>query len=221
MDVLGVSVSKNSVLLGLFALVTATLLAATKVGTAERIAASERAAAQKALLEIVPLDRHNNDLLVDTLPVAPEHREMLGLRDGGEINIARDHGEPVAAIIPTIAHDGYSGDIKLIVGVNVDGSVAGVRALAHNETPGLGDRVDLKKSPWVLGFNGKSLHDPDISRWGVKKDGGYFDQFTGATITPRAVVRQVKQVLQYYEQVQPLAPKQAGAATAPREENAR
>ena len=205
MDVLGVSISRNSVLLGLFALVTAMLLAATKLVTADRIAAAERAASQKALLEIVPLERHNNDVLLDTRPIDPSHWELLGLRNGGDINIARHDGEPVAAIIPAVAPDGYSGDIKLIVGVNADASVAGVRALAHNETPGLGDKVDLKKSAWILDFNGKSLQNPAVTRWTVKKDGGDFDQFNGATITPRAVVRQVKHALQYFEKTQPLA----------------
>ncbi|NHN38063.1 electron transport complex subunit RsxG [Pseudomaricurvus alcaniphilus] len=205
---LGVSISKNSLLLGLFALVTAAILAATQAGTADRIAAAEREAAQRALLEIVPLERHDNDLLLDTITISPEHWELLGLRSGGEINIARADGKAVAAIIPAIAHDGYSGDIKLIIGINRDGSIAGVRALAHNETPGLGDKVDLKKSNWILDFNGKSLTNPAPEQWAVKKDGGQFDQFTGATITPRAVVNQVKRSLEYFALTQPLQPAQ-------------
>jgi electron transport complex protein RnfG len=95
------------------------------------------------------------------------------------------------------ARDGYSGDVNLIVGVNVDGTIAGVRALSHRETPGLGDKVDLKKSDWILGFNGKSLVNPTLARWTVKKDEGEFDQFTGATITPRAVVAATLRALQY------------------------
>lgn len=201
---LGLSISKNSLLLGLFALITAAILAGTQAGTRDRIAAAEREAAQKALLEIVPLDRHNNDLLVDTVTIEPEYWPLLGLKDGGEVNIARDHDMPVAAIIPAVAPDGYSGDIKLIIGINADGSVAGVRALSHNETPGLGDKVDLKKSDWILGFNGKSLTNPGIGQWAVKKDGGDFDQFTGATITPRAVVKQVKNALEFFAKADPL-----------------
>lgn len=201
---LGLSISKNSLLLGLFALITAAILAGTQAGTRDRIAAAEREAAQKALLEIVPLDRHNNDLLVDTVTIEPEYWPLLGLKDGGEVNIARDHDTPVAAIIPAVAPDGYSGDIKLIIGINADGSVAGVRALSHNETPGLGDKVDLKKSDWILGFNGKSLTNPGIGQWAVKKDGGDFDQFTGATITPRAVVKQVKNALEFFAKADPL-----------------
>lgn len=196
---LGASISKNSLLLGAFALVTAGILAGTYEGTKTRIAAEERKAAQKALLEIVPLNRHTNDLLVDTVEVPQEHWEALGLSEGGQVNIARDEGQPVAVIIPAVAPDGYSGDIKMIVGVNVDGSLAGVRILTHSETPGLGDKVELKKSDWVLSFNGKSLSNPTPERWEVKKDGGEFDQFTGATITPRAVVKQVRRTLEFFD----------------------
>ena len=209
---LGTSISTNSLLLGLFALITAAVLAGTQAGTADRIAAAEREAAQKALLEIVPLNRHTNDMLVDTVAVEPAFWNKLGLKDGGNIHIARDNGEAVAAIIPAVAPDGYSGDIKLIVGVNADGSVAGVRVLTHNETPGLGDKVELKKSDWILSFDNTSLENPKIDQWGVKKDGGEFDQFTGATITPRAVVNQVKRTLEFFAQAQPLAPAQKNTA---------
>lgn len=202
---LGRSISKNSLLLGAFALVTAAILAVTQQSTAERIAQAERDAAQKALLEIVPLERHNNDLLTDTVPIAAEYWPLLGLKNGGDIHIARYHGQAIAAIIPAVAADGYSGDIKIIAGINADGTIAGIRILNHNETPGLGDKIDLKKSDWVLGFDTKSLHNPVADLWAVKKDGGEFDQFTGATITPRAVVGQVKRILEYFAKAQPLA----------------
>ncbi len=194
------SISRNSLLLGAFALVTAGLLALTNEGTRERIQASERLAAQKALLQIVPLERHSNDLLLDVVDIAPEHWDTLGLSAGGHINIARKDGQAVAAIIPSVAPDGYSGEIKFIAGINSDGSVAGLRVLSHNETPGLGDKVDIKKSDWVLGFNGRSLENPNPDAWTVKKDGGDFDQFTGATITPRAVIIQMRRTLEYFEQ---------------------
>ena len=192
------SITRNSLLLGLFALVTAGLLAGTFEGTKERVAAAERAAAQKALLQIVPLERHNNDLLLDTVPIPKKYWESLGLDRSGDINIAREDGRAIAVIIPSIAPDGYSGKINLIIGINRDGSLAGVRVLSHNETPGLGDKVDLKKSQWILGFNGKSLQNPTENLWTVKKDGGEFDQFTGATITPRAVVQQVRRTLEFF-----------------------
>lgn len=207
------SMSKNSLLLGLFALATAAILAGTQAGTETRIAAAEREAAQKALLEIIPLERHNNDLLMDTRPIDPKYWPMLGLKQGGEINIARQDGQPIAAIIPAVAPDGYSGDIKLIIGINADGTLAGVRTLAHAETPGLGDKIELKKARWMLEFDGKSLTDPTLDGWEVKKDGGVFDQFTGATITPRAVVHQVRRALQFFAQADPLNP-QAEASAA-------
>jgi electron transport complex protein RnfG len=191
------SISRNSILLGLFAVLTTTIIAGTYLGTRERIAEEQRKAAEKALLEIVPLDRHNNAMLDDTVGVGAEDGS-LGLRKDADIYIARRDGVPVAVILPAIARDGYSGDIQLIIGINIDGTVAGVRALAHRETPGLGDKVDLKKSPWILGFNGRSLGDPLPEKWAVKKDRGVFDQFTGATITPRAVTAAVKRALEYY-----------------------
>ncbi len=194
---LGASISKNSLLLGAFALVTAGILASTQEGTRERIAAAEYRAAQKALLEIVPIERHDNDLLLDTLEVPVDAWPELGLDSSNNIHIARQAGQVVAVIVPAIAPDGYSGDIKMIVGINRDGSVAGVRVLSHTETPGLGDKVELKKSDWILGFNSKSLTNPDSERWQVQKDGGDFDQFTGATITPRAVVNQVRRALMF------------------------
>ncbi len=104
----------------------------------------------------------------------------------------------IAVIIPATARDGYTGDIDLIIGINADGTVAGVRVLSHRETPGLGDKVDYKKSQWVDGFIGRSLLNPHPEQWAVKRDGGEFDQFTGATITPRAVTKAVKQALEYY-----------------------
>lgn len=194
---LGSSISKNSILLGIFALVSAGMLAGVNEGTKERIQHEIRIAQQRALYEIVPRERLNNDLLMDTQSIPAAARAALGLPKGGDFHIARNDGEIVALIIPAVAPDGYSGDISMIVGVNRDGSLAGVRVLSHLETPGLGDKIDLNKSDWLLGFNGKSLTNPQASHWKVKKDGGDFDQFTGATITPRAVVHQVKRVLEF------------------------
>ena len=191
------SIRRNSILLALFALLTTNIIAGTYLGTRERIAEEQRKAAEKALLEIVPLERHDNSMLDDTITVGSE-ATGLGLAQDKSIFVARREQEVVALILPVVAPDGYSGEIELIVGINRDGSIAGVRALAHKETPGLGDKVDLKKSDWILDFNGKSLENPKPERWGVKKDQGYFDQFTGATITPRAVTAAVKRSLEYY-----------------------
>jgi electron transport complex protein RnfG len=193
------SIARNSILLGLFAILTTTIIAGTYLGTRERIAEEQRKAAERALLEIVPAGRHNNSMLDDTIAVDAS-AAGLGLAGEEQVFVARLDDEIVAVIVPAIAPDGYSGEIKLIIGINRDGTVAGVRALTHRETPGLGDKVDLKKSDWVLGFNGKSLQNPQPDRWGVKRDKGDFDQFTGATITPRAVTAAVKRTLEYYDQ---------------------
>ena len=193
------SMGKNSLLLALFALITALILASTDRVTEDRIAESERLAAQKALFEIVPLALHNNDLLVDLQPIPEQYWLALGLDNGGDVHIARLDDQPVAAIVSSITTDGYSGDIAMIVGINFDGTVAGVRVVDHKETPGLGDKVELRKSDWILSFNGKSLNNPEISKWNVKKDRGDFDQFTGATITPKAVIHQIAKTLEYFE----------------------
>jgi electron transport complex protein RnfG len=193
---LGQSISRNSLLLALFAVATTLLIAATYLGTRDLIVEQKRKAEERALLEIVPRERHDNSMLDDTLPVGPD-TPGLALDTQRQIYIARLGGEPVTAIIPVIAPDGYTDAIELIVGVNRDGTIAGVRVLSHRETPGLGDKVDLKKSDWVLDFNGRSLSNPAPEDWAVKKDGGEFDQFTGATITPRAVVAATLRALQF------------------------
>lgn len=196
---LGSSITKNSLLLAAFALVTTALLALTAEFTKERIAKAEREAQQKALFEIVPRDRHNNDILSEIIEIPKDAWAGLNLKDGGNIHIARHTDNTVAVIIPAVAPDGYSGDIHMIVGINADGTIAGVRILDHHETPGLGDKIELKKAQWILDFNGKSLQSPTPAQWKVKKDGGNFDQFAGATITPRAVVNQVRKVLVYVD----------------------
>lgn len=192
------SIGSNAAILALFALVTAGTLAVTQITTREPIERAIREAAAKALLEIIPIERHSNDLLVDTYPIPKQYWALLGLKQGGNINLAREgDGTIDAVIIPTVAPDGYSGPIRMLVGVNRDGTIAGVRVTNHSETPGLGDKVEVKKSDWILSFNGKSLEDPGRAMWKVEKDGGAFDQFTGATITPRAVVNQVRKVLDF------------------------
>ena len=113
--------------------------------------------------------------------------------------IARKDGNPVAIAITSTAPDGYNGNIELIIAINMDNSVSGVRVLKHQETPGLGDKVELRKSDWISSFNGKKMLSDNDSRWAVAKDGGMFDQFTGATITPRAVVKAVKKTVIYFK----------------------
>jgi len=195
-EMLGRSITRNSVLLAMFAVATTMLIVGTQLSTKDEISRQIRLAEEKALLQVVPRDTHDNSMVDDTLTVGPAEPE-LGLREEKSIYLARRDGEVVAAIIPATARDGYTDDIHLIVGVKRDGSIAGVRVLGHKETPGLGDKVDLRKSGWILDFDGRSLDDPPPPGWKVKKDGGVFDQFTGATITPRAVVAAVQRVLQF------------------------
>jgi H+/Na+-translocating ferredoxin:NAD+ oxidoreductase subunit G len=193
---LGQSITRNSILLALFAVATTLLIVGTQLSTKDEIALQIRQAEEKALLQIVSRERHDNSMLDDTLPAGPDYPE-LGLRNEKRIYLARQGAEIIAAIVPITAPDGYTGDIDIIVGVNRNGSIAGVRVLSHKETPGLGDKVDLRKSEWILGFNGRSLSNPVRDGWAVKKDKGEFDQFTGATITPRAVVAAVLRALQF------------------------
>lgn len=195
---LGQSITRNSLLLALFAVCTTALIASTYLLTKDDIAKQKRLAEEKALLEIIPRSRHDNSMLDDTIIVGPGDAG-LGLREEKRIYIARQDGKVVAAIVPVVAPDGYTGEIGMIVGVNADGSIAGVRALTHRETPGLGDKVDIKKSDWMQGFVGRSLSNPTLEGWAVKKDKGVFDQFTGATITPRAVVAATLRALQFTE----------------------
>lgn len=189
------SIARNAIGLGIFAVITAGVIAVTQVVTAERIADQVRRAEAAALFEIIPEQRHDNDLLKNTVELAPDPR--LGNHKPVHAWVARKAGEPVGIIIPVTASDGYSGNIRLLVGIDPSGTILGVRVTAHRETPGLGDKIELRKSNWILSFNGRSLAEPEPEEWAVVKDGGVFDQFTGATITPRAVVHSVRQTLDY------------------------
>jgi electron transport complex protein RnfG len=191
------AVLRNGALLGLIALVVAFALAGTQYLTNDAIAAQRRAAEARAYNEILPPARYDNALLDDFRMV--DDRVLLGLQRSRKLLVARLDGEVQAVILPATAPDGYGGAIELIVGINADGTVAGVRVVAHKETPGLGDKIDARKSRWIDAFAGRSLGDPAPAQWAVKKDGGVFDQFTGATITPRAVTAAVKRTLQYFE----------------------
>ncbi|MCC6135054.1 MAG: electron transport complex subunit RsxG [Candidatus Contendobacter sp.] len=180
-----------------FSVVGAGLVAVTYNGTKDIIAEAQRAALEASLNQLVPVDRYDNRVVEDTIKVvAPE---WLGTDQPVTIYRARKNGQPVALFATPYALDGYSGPIQLLIGVYADGTLAGVRVLAHKETPGLGDAIEEKRSPWILAFTGKSLGNPPLERWKVKKDSGTFDQFTGATITPRAVVKATGRFLEYVQ----------------------
>ncbi|HAB84448.1 MAG TPA: electron transport complex subunit RsxG [Pseudomonas sp.] len=190
------SMLKNATVLGLFAIVTVGAVTLLQQGTAERIQAAERAAQVRALGEILPTGSYDNHLLDDSVLVQDR---LLGNRSPLPAYIAIKDGRPSAVILQAIAPDGYSGAIHLLVGIHADGRVASVRVIGHRETPGLGDKIELAKSPWIRSFDGKSLTNPAADGWAVKKDRGEFDQFAGATITPRAVVGAVHRALQYFD----------------------
>lgn len=187
----------SAVFLFLFAIIGSGLVAFTYDGTAERIADNERKALLKSLNEVVPPDRYNNDIFNDILYV--RNSELLGSEAPVPVYRARKNGWPVAAVLAPVAPDGYNGTIHLLVAINLDGTLAGVRVVRHRETPGLGDGIEAERSDWILAFAGKSLDKPLKKGWKVKRDGGEFDQFTGATITPRAVVKAVHEALIYYQ----------------------
>ena len=188
---------KNSLVLGLFAVTTVGVVALVQQGTAEQIAASQREAQVRALAEILPAGSYDNQLLDSAIEV--HDPELLGSKRPQPAYLATRGGRPSAVILRATAPDGYSGAIHLLIGIQADGRLAGVRVLSHKETPGLGDKIELAKSPWIRSFEGKALGNPGDDGWAVKKDRGEFDQFAGATITPRAVVKAVHKALQYFD----------------------
>lgn len=185
----GLDWMKSGWLLAGFALFAIFLLALTYEGTREQIALQEKRLLEEQLKQLLVVGSYDNDPTTDILEINGK---------GKTIYRARMQGEPVAALIKTTAPDGYNGSIQLLVGIRTDGSLLGARVVFHKETPGLGDEIDLRKSDWILGFNNRSLKNPSADQWAVKKDGGSFDAFTGATITPRAVIREIKETLIYY-----------------------
>jgi len=187
----------SGLILGLFAIIGTALVGIIHQATIEKIADNERLALLKKLNQILPSDKYDNDLLHTTISIEADNR--LGQKKKSTLYIAKQQNKISAMIFSVIAPKGYSGEIKMLVGINIDGTLAGVRIVSHKETPGLGDAMETEKSDWVFGFNGKSLHIPKEKDWKVKRDGGVFDQFTGATITPRAVVQAVHLCLVYFD----------------------
>ncbi len=181
----------------LFGVIGSGLVSTTYVSTLDKIADNERKAMLRSLNQILPSSEYDNDLIHDSLEIDAD--PLLGLKNKSTIYLARKKGTVTTVIFSPVAPDGYSGIIKLLVGIHSDGRVAGVRVVSHKETPGLGDYIETARSDWVLSFNDKTIQNPSSANWKVKRDGGVFDQFTGATITPRAVVKAVHQSLIYFE----------------------
>ncbi|TCS61726.1 electron transport complex subunit RsxG [Varunaivibrio sulfuroxidans] len=181
----------HALLLGGFALVASGLLAAADRFSAPAIAQRQTEDLQRSLGQVLPPRGHDNDPAEDTI--------MLPGPDGKPLTVyqAKRDGR-VVAVAFRISGEGYGGPIKLVMGIDKSGRILGVRVLAHNETPGLGDNIETSKSSWILGFSGLSFVKLPKEKWKVKKDGGAFDQFSGATITPRAVVLTVKNALAFF-----------------------
>jgi electron transport complex protein RnfG len=183
-----------SAILAAFAVFGTSLVTLTQAFTKDRIESNEREALLHSLHALVPSESIDNDIITDMITV--NAKELLG-SDETTVYRGRKLEQPVAVVLNTIVPNGYSGPIKLLVAVRYDGTLGGVRVISHKETPGLGDKVEASRSDWIYGFEGKSLLNPPMEKWGVKRDGGVFDQFTGATVTPRAIVKAVKQTLLY------------------------
>lgn len=184
-------VGYQGLLLGVTVTMAATLLVVADRVTREPIAQRHAEDMNASLAQVIPPALHDNDLLANTV--------TLNDANGTPVQIYRAlAGDRVTAVAFQVTGKGYAGDIDVILGLAADGKVLGARVLAHKETPGLGDKIEVAKGDWILAFDGLSLGNPPPERWAVKKDGGDFDQFSGATITPRAVVRALKGGLEFF-----------------------
>jgi len=186
-------------LLCLFSLISALSVGLIHSLTFERIRTERHNVLRQTLNALVPQKRYDNALTQDTLSLTDP---LLGHTHAVIAYRARQQGKPVAVVIGSIAPDGYNGAITLLVAINLDGSLIGVRVVSHQETPGLGDKIELQKSAWIKQFDGASLTHPSEDKWRVQKDGGDFLALTGATITPRAITKAVYNTLRYFKQHQ-------------------
>ncbi len=188
------AIRKNGLTLAIFACATTGLVALTQYLTEDQIKQQERKQLLSVLNQVIPETMHDNALTqACTMVNSPE----LGTLHAMPAYIATKNGEPTAIAIESIAPDGYNGEIKVITGIDSQGKILGTRVLSHQETPGLGDKVDLRVTDWILSFAEKEVTEENWNSWRVRKDGGDFDQFTGATITPRAVVKVVRNTVNY------------------------
>ncbi|MEO1766079.1 electron transport complex subunit RsxG [Thiobacter aerophilum] len=188
---------RTALILLAFTLLGTAMLAYTFQLTRDIIAASEEREKLALISQVLPPTLFDNDILTDTIKLPPT--EALGTIEPSLVYRATLHGQPAALVFEAVAPDGYAGRIYLLVAVKANGELAGVRVVSHNETPGLGDYIDIAKSPWIRVFEGKSLANVRPNGWKVKKDGGDFPYVSGATITPRAVIKAVHGVLMYFE----------------------
>ena len=190
------SISRNALLLAAFAIICTGSVAVVNELTQPRIAQQEQNALLKTLSQLVPRSQYDNNIVASCFTVTDQH--LLGSAQAQQVFIARKDNRPIAVMLETTTMSGYAGQINLLIGIYENAQIAGVRVIQHTETPGLGDKVQTNKSDWIYTFDGRSYQETQKSRWDVKKNGGDFDAFTGATITPRAVVFAVKDALIYF-----------------------
>lgn len=190
-------VVKTGLTLATIAAVCTALVAATYQLTAERIAANEKALLEQSLQPALSGVFYDGSVSESRLVIDPPH-ELPG-NDPAIIYRVFAGNEPVAALFAVTARDGFSGPIRVLVGIEYDGTVTGIRILQHRETPGLGDRIESTRSDWVFQFDGRSLGDPALAGWAIRGDGGEFDQLTGASVTPRAVIKAITDTLLYFD----------------------
>ena len=184
-------VSYQAMLLGGFSFIATLLLVLGNLATSDAIGERMREDLRASLSQVIPAQVHDNDLLEAPLQIEGP--------DGTPLTVYRGmRGAQVSALAWEIVGQGYAGDIRLILGVDAAGEVLGVRVLSHAETPGLGDKIEANRSNWILEFAGLSLKNTPLAQWFVNKDGGRFDAFSGATITPRAVVGAIREGLQFF-----------------------
>lgn len=193
----GLSVTKSGTILALIAAVCTALVAATYQLTVERIAANEQAMLEQSLRPALSGIVYDSIVTESKLVLQPPH-ELPG-SEAAVIYRVFDKTTPAAALFVVTARDGYSGPIRLLIGINVDGVVSAVRVLEHLETPGLGDKIESSRTDWIVQFSGHSLGDPEVAGWAIRGDGGQFDQLTGASITPRAVIKAIRDTLLYFD----------------------
>lgn len=191
------AILKSGVTLAVIAAICTALVALTYQSTEKRIEANEKAWLERSLQPALSGLFYDTGVTESRIIVPPPH-ELPG-SDAAIIYRVYAQGEPVAALFVVSARDGYAGPIRILVGVETTGVVSGVNVLEHRETPGLGDRVESGKSDWANQFDGRSLADPDPMGWRIKRDGGQFDQLTGASVTPRAIIKAIKETLIYFD----------------------
>ncbi len=188
---------KSGATLGLIAAICTALVAMTYNSTVDRIAANDKALLEQSLQPALANTFFDSSVSESMLVLAPPH-ELPG-SEAALIYRVYSGDEPVAALFAVTARDGFSGPIRILLGVDIEGVVTGIRILRHRETVGLGDKIESTRSDWVHQFEGRSLHNPVVAQWSIRGDGGEFDQLTGASVTPRAVIKAMRDTLIYFD----------------------